>query len=342
MILKQFLSESHLGLLSGFWSLLFGHSKNNVLLLIALLFPGVHAESTNIQTLLQPSSSPLVTFRILFNTGAAYDPEGKEGVASLTASIIAEGGSQKMAYDEIIKQMYPLATSFNAQVDKEMTVFTGTTHIDNLQKYYKLIREMLLTPGFREDDFTRLKEDALNYLKVSLREGNDEELGKEELYNNIYNGGPYGHHTTGRISTLEKLTLQDVKSFYTSNYTRGNLVIGIAGGFPTDFPAQVRSDFQSLPSGDIQRIKAPAPKLESGLHIAIIQRDTRSTAFSLGFPIDVKRGDPDYPALALVASYFGQHRSSNSHLYQRLREARGLNYGDYSYIEYFPRGMFQF
>ena len=30
----------------------------------------------------------------------------------------------------------------------------------------------------------------------------------------------------------------------------------------------------------------------------------------------------------------------NSYLYQRLREARGLNYGDYAYIEYFPRGMF--
>jgi zinc protease len=43
----------------------------------------------------------------------------------------------------------------------------------------------------------------------------------------------------------------------------------------------------------------------------------------------------------LVVSYFGQHRSSNSYLYQRLREARGLNYGDYAYIEYFPRGMFQ-
>ncbi|HEV2762529.1 MAG TPA: hypothetical protein VGV38_05995, partial [Pyrinomonadaceae bacterium] len=37
-----------------------------------------------------------------------------------------------------------------------------------------------------------------------------------------------------------------------------------------------------------------------------------------------------------------QHRSSNSYLYQRIREARGLNYGNYSYIEYFPRGMFQF
>src|SRR6185295_5235361 len=60
------------------------------------------------------------------------------------------------------------------------------------------------------------------------------------------------------------------------------------------------------------------------------------------FPISLTRADADWPALAVAASYFGQHRSSNSYLYQRLREARGLNYGDYAYIEYFPRGMFQF
>jgi len=28
-------------------------------------------------------------------------------------------------------------------------------------------------------------------------------------------------------------------------------------------------------------------------------------------------------------------------LYDEMREKRGLNYGDYSYIEYFPRGMYQ-
>ena len=32
----------------------------------------------------------------------------------------------------------------------------------------------------------------------------------------------------------------------------------------------------------------------------------------------------------------------NSHLYQRIRKSRGMNYGDYAYIEYFPSGMFQF
>jgi zinc protease len=47
-------------------------------------------------------------------------------------------------------------------------------------------------------------------------------------------------------------------------------------------------------------------------------------------------------ALWLIRSYFGEHRSTNSYLFQRIREARGLNYGDYAYIEYFPRGMYQF
>jgi zinc protease len=225
-----------------------------------------------------------------------------------------------------------------------MTVFGGTTHIDNLGAYYKLVREMLLDPGFRQDDFARLKDEALNFLKTSLREENDEELGKEALYLNIYGPAhPYGHHNAGRVSALESMTLQDVKDFYAAHYTQANLVIGLAGGFPAGFSAQVKGDFAKLPAGDAaKRARIPPPELAPGLKIDIIQRETRSTAISLGFPISVTRSDPDWPALALATSYFGQHRSSNSYLYRRLREVRGLNYGDYAYIEYFPRGMFQF
>jgi zinc protease len=74
----------------------------------------------------------------------------------------------------------------------------------------------------------------------------------------------------------------------------------------------------------------------------MIDKPTRSVAYSFGFPIDVKRGDRDFPALLVAQSYLGQHRSSGGHLYDRIREVRGLNYGDYAYIEYFPRGMFLF
>jgi zinc protease len=298
--------------------------------------------SNKIADVLQPSHAPLVTFRILFNTGAASDPAGKEGVASLTAAMLAEGGSRAMSYDQIVEAMYPLATSFGWQVDKEMTVFSGTTHADNLEKYYGLIRDMLLDPGFREDDFARLKTNAVNFLSVSLRQGNDEELGKEYLYQLIYAGHPYAHHDMGTVSSLQKLTLEDVRAFYRDNYTQSNLVVGLAGGYPADFPARVEADFARLPAGKAAAKSFGQPRAERGTRIEIIKRETRATAISLGFPIPVNRSHKDWPALALVASYLGQHRSSVSHLYQRLRESRGLNYGDYAYVEYFPRGMFQF
>jgi zinc protease len=301
------------------------------------------SNTSKIATVLERTNSPLVSFRLLFMTGSADDPAGKEGVASLTAAMLAEGGSRALSYDEIVEAMYPMATSFNWQVDKEMTVFSGTTHVDNLEKYYGLVRDMLLDPGFREDDFARLKTNAVNYLKVSLSQGNDEELGKERLYNIIYAGHPYGHHNMGTVSSLERLTLDDVRAFYKRNYTRGDLVLGLAGGYPADFVSRVESDFAAkLPAGAASPKRFAQPAVAPGMRVEIIKRETRATAISMGFPIPVTRAHKDWPALALVASYLGQHRSSVSHLYQRLREARGLNYGDYAYVEYFPRGMFQF
>ena len=294
------------------------------------------------KNVLQPGNSPIVNFRIQFLTGSIDDPKGKEGLASLTAAMLAQGGSKNLTYDEINERFYPLATSFGWQVDKEMTTFTGATHVDNLDKYYGLISQMLLEPGFRQDDFKRLKDEAVNFLKVNLRQSNDEELGKERLYNIIYAGHPYGHHSMGTVSGLESITLEDIRAFYKRYYTQANLVVGLAGGFDEKFSGKMLADFAKLPKGGKEMNMLQQPKLETGMKIDIVQRETRATAISMGFPISVNRADKDYAALALVASYFGQHRSSNSYLYQQIRGKRGLNYGDYAYIEYFPRGMFQF
>jgi zinc protease len=294
------------------------------------------------QTLLLPSKDPLVTFRLLFNVGAANDPAGKEGLAFLTAQMISDAGSKAMKYEEIIQAMYPMATGFGSQIDKEMTVFTGTTHVDNLDKYYGIISGMLLDPGFRDDDFKRVKDDAINYIKVSLRENNEEELGKEQLYLDLYPGHPYGHLTAGALAALEKMTLDDVKGFYRSQYTRANLVLGMAGGYTDAFLSRVKGDMAKLPEGKASKVKLPEPAAPTGRRLTIIRKETRATAISLGFPIKVTRSDKDWIALDVVRSWLGQHRNSAAHLFQQIREIRGMNYGDYAYIEYFPRGMFQF
>src|SRR5262249_36172320 len=260
-------------------------------------WPSGEPERTQeMESVLLPSSSPIVTVRILFRIGSALDPEGREGVAALAAAVVSRGGSRPMSYEEIVKAMYPMATAFRSQVDKEMTVFAGQTHVDNLHGYYETVRDMLLNPGWRSDDFKRLRENAINYLKVSLRGNNDEELAKERLYNFIYEERPYGHENTGTVESLEGITLDDVKEFCQTCYRKANLLIGIAGGYPDDFPSRVECDFgTSLPTGIDPLLVFPQPKKINGLEMQVIEKETRGTAISLGFPIPVTRSHPDWP-----------------------------------------------
>jgi zinc protease len=304
--------------------------------LLLVLASCLHAETKLVE---RHSNSPLVTIRIVFLTGAAAEPADQAGVADLTASMLAQGGTREMTYKQILDAMFPMATNVSEQVDKEMTTFSAQTHIDNLDAFYKIFRAMLLDPGWREDDFRRLKDSALNYLRVTLRGNNDEELGKEALYKAIYEGTRYGQNNIGTVHSLEKMTLEDLKRFYAKTLRQANVTIGLAGGYSPAFAARVRKDFEG---GDRRADEAPQAKPIGRNRVLVIEKDTRSVAYSLGYPIDVKRGDADYPALLLAATYLGQHRASSGRLFQRMREARGLNYGDYAYIEYFPNGMYGF
>jgi zinc protease len=289
-----------------------------------------------------PSNSPLVDFRIVFLTGAAYDPPDKPGLANLTASQIAGGGTRELTYKQIVDAMFPMATYVSSQVDKEMVTFYGSTDIHNLEKYYRLLRGILLNPGWREVDLRRIKDRQINFLRVGLRESNEEELAKEVLYQTIYQGRPYGQQNTGTVSALQAMTMGDVRRFYESQFTQTNLVIGIGGGYPDGFPERVKKDFEALPKGAPTPRSMPPPKSAGSPQAILIEKQTRSVAFSLGTPIEVKRGDPDFLALLVAQSYLGQHRVSGGRLFDRMRDLRGLNYGDYAYIEYFPRGMFRF
>lgn len=287
------------------------------------------------------SSSPLVDVNLLFYTGAAADPEGKKGLAAITANMIARGGSESRSYKEIQKALYPIAGSFGVQIDKEMVSFRGRVNKDKVDEWYKIVSDQLLNPGWREDDFKRLKKEQLDGIKAGIKASNDEELGKEVLYSKLYQGHAYESYNYGDISDLEALTLEDLKAFYKAEFTQAKLNVGISGAMSDEAKAKLLKDLSTLPEGSEKRLTiADAPKLE-GRHATIVEKPAKSTAVSFGFPIDTIRSDKDWAALWLMRSYFGEHRNSNSFLYQRIRQIRGMNYGDYAYIEYFPRGMYQ-
>jgi zinc protease len=299
---------------------------------------------TPVSIVAQPSASaPLVDVAFVIHAGAAMDPPNRKGLASLTAAMITEGGSTTHTIQQINDAMYALASGFDAQVDKEMTRLSGQVHKDNLDTWYGLIRGQVLSPGWREQDFRRVKTQLVNSIRTSLVGNNDEELGKEVLYSEIYGREhPYGSLNLGHIGDIEATTLADVKKFYEDYYTINNVTVGLAGGYDDAFPARLAGDLQNLRAGTRVRPEIPsAPPLGANKAV-IVEKETPAVAVSLGIPVELRRGDPDWVALWLARSYLGEHRSTNAHLFQRIREERGMNYGDYAYIEYFPRGMFQF
>ena len=290
----------------------------------------------------QKTELPQLTIKLLFDVGAAWDPPGKEGLAALTAQMIADAGSKSLRIDEINKALYPIAGAFRAQVDKEMTAFTLSVHRDNWAQFAAVVLPQLLEPGFRTEDFERIRTRQLNALTIDLRSNNEEELGKEWLQNRLFAGTPYGHTVSGTVAALESITLDDVRAFASRHYTTGNLAVGINGGVTDEVTASLAAGLGRLPAGDTPRVTGVAAKAPQGYAVDIIAKDTRATAISFGHPIAVTRASPDFAALDVARAWLGEHRASMSHLYDRIREKRGMNYGDYAYIEAFPRGMFQF
>jgi zinc protease len=285
------------------------------------------------------AESPYVVFNIWIRAGSQNDPAGKEGLAAFTAAFLAQGATTSNSYQAILQQLYPMASGYGSSADKEMTVFTGRVHRDNLEQYYALFREALLAPAFGEDDFNRIRARTLNALERSRRYSRDEELSKELLFREAYRGTPYEHPVDGYVQSVRAITLADVRDFYRTRYLSNNLVVGLAGGYPDGFVERVRADFDRLPSGQVVAVPAPQPRMPDGVHVLIVEKETDATAISMGFPIPLLRGQPDFIPLMTANSWLGEHRNSFAQLYQVIRETRGMNYGDYSYIEAFPAGF---
>jgi zinc protease len=288
------------------------------------------------------NDSPLVDVVFTFRTGAASDPAGKKGLAQLTAAMLADGGSEFRDIETLNALYYPIATDVAVTVDKEMTKFSATVHRDNLEKWWQVFGEQLINPGFRQDDLERIKQTQINGIRVGLRSNNDEELGKEALYQMVY--GPdhaYGTLNLGKAADVQKLGLEDVRNFYRQNYGRGRMVVSIAGNYDDKVLRSMLSATMRLRQDDYNRIDAKAPPVATSRSAMVIQKETPAVAVSFGIPLDVKRGDADWAALWLARSWLGEHRSSAGRLYRTIREDRGMNYGDYAYIEYFPAGMFR-
>jgi zinc protease len=288
--------------------------------------------------LLNVPADPTISLSVQFAVGSQNDPPRKEGLAFLMGEMLVDAATETRSLDEILAALYPLAASYGMRVDVERTTLTGRVHRDNLTAFLELFTEAFLKPAFKADDFERVRNDAVNAIENTLRYSSDEELGKAALHDFVFRGTPYAHLSEGTVAGLKSITLEDVRAFYRSHFTRANVAIGVGGGFDQAVVARLEAAVGQLPAGSVK----PPPTIDvpsvEGRSAVFIDKPGADASISFGFPLDVRRGERDFYALWIANSWLGEHRNQSSHLFNVIRELRGLNYGDYSYIEEFPEG----
>jgi zinc protease len=313
-----------------------------LLLTLALTATAAAAELPQVVTLDSPAA--LLQVDVMVRAGSASDPEGMEGLAGLTAETLIEGSfgdpNKPITKDDLAEITRPWGSGAYPSVDvaKETTTFSMTVPKEVLDTYLaRVLKPMFTQPLFAAAELDRLRGETLEQLRSSRLE-QIELVGLVTLDNVIHARTSYAHPDIGTEKGLEKVTQDAVRSFYATYYTPENVVIGLSSSDPA-IVEKVRAALAGVgqleaPTLNRQRAEAPAPVRGRTVTILALP-NAISTGLHAGFPLSVTRADKDYWPLYIANIWFGTHRDGFSHLYEVIREQRGYNYGDYSYIEDF-------
>ncbi|MBW7887310.1 MAG: insulinase family protein [Bacteroidetes bacterium] len=320
---------------------LFMKHQGALLLIFSLLLTAILASSSPAQQLVELPIPKLnkVVIKLQFRNGSICDPKGKEGLTYATANLITQGGTKELSYSEIQDKIYPWAAGYGALVDKEVTTFTFQVPAEVLDQFYPILKGLLLEPAFAENDFHRIMKQQQNYVDQVIRASSDEEYSKKALEDFLFRGTNYQHMVQGTSEDVKNISLDDIKMQYKNFFTRNNLTIGIAGNYSPKFLASLKADMAKL-SNVTPVIPPPGKaKMPDGVNVEIIAKEGAfGSAIFTGTPLAVTRSDNDFAALMVANSYLGEHRKSYGVLYNKIRETRSMNYGDYSYIEWYQNG----
>ncbi|HET9870597.1 MAG TPA: pitrilysin family protein [bacterium] len=268
---------------------------------------------------LKDDSLPLVSCDLMIPGGAAAEPAGQEGVASLLAALLRDGGAGKLAPEAFDEALEDRGASMSAGADTEGFSAGFKCLAQDLPDVMGLFADMLRRPAF---DVGRLETD-----RAQLVDGLDrtqdvpDDLTRTLFYRALYGGHPYGR--TATPAEAAKLTRDEVTAFYRSQFGPRGAVLALSGDFDE---AKALARLGSL-FGDWKPQAAPAAYAEPkplGPKVYFYPKQVGQVFIRLGY-LGLKRHDPDDVPLQ-VANYILGGSGFASRLMAHIRSDRGLAY----------------
>ena len=265
---------------------------------------------------------PLVNIRILVRTGDYLEPETKTGVAGLTGSLLARGGTKSKTAEQMEERLAFLA----ANLDSGAGGTSGSLNLNLLSKDLdeglSILREVLTEPRFQDDKIALFKEQEMQ----GIRQRNDDSSsieGRERGFLAFGENFWGNRHTTQQ--SIESITRADLEEVHHKWFHPSNFVVAVSGDFDREkMIGKLDALFGNWPFKGEAPPAIPTNTQFAKPGIYIVNKDVNQGRVAMMLP-GIKRDDPDYFSVAIMNDILGGG-GFTSHIMARVRSDEGLAY----------------
>jgi predicted Zn-dependent peptidase len=272
--------------------------------------------------LMEQHEVPTINIAAVIPSGAVLDAE-KQGLASLTAKAL-QFGTKSYTKAQIEEQMDFIGASYNTYAGKELAGLSAKFAAKYQDKVLPIINELLTAPSFNEEEFSKEKKRILTQLERA-KESPRSVIGNY-WDNFMYGKHPYGNPVSGSVSSVQNLSIADVKSFYSKNYGPNGAAIAVVGDFKAkEMKAKISKLFGKWNNSvNTAAISSTIESPKEARVLLVNKSDARETTMLIGGK-GVSRNNPDFVAIEVVNTVLGGRFTS--WLNDELRVNSGLTYG---------------
>lgn len=267
--------------------------------------------------------------------GGMLDPEGKSGVAGMTAGLLVKGTKSRTA-DQIASERDFLAIRMGTGADTESASFNTYSLSKHFDKSLELLSDVLRNPTFPEDELQKMKMMRLSGIKQ--QQDDPQSLAFRRFYGSVFpKGHPYHQLSLeDEAANTSAITREDVASFYGKHYGPQTAVIVVVGDIDEqEALAKIRQYFGDWkPTGSAEKPQIPDTPLQSQIVKHVVQVPDKSQVdVVLGYSRGLKRSDPDFYAAMIMNHVLGGGGALGSRMGDVIRDEMGLVYTVYSGFE---------
>jgi zinc protease len=267
---------------------------------------------------------PLVDVAVFVGAGAAQDPPGKDGVASLTAATLKRGAG-KLSAEDVARAIESVGGTIGAAAGTDATIVTSEFLADDFATGLDLLRQVLREPAFARDEVRRARDEQAAALVAELEE--PAAIADKCFAAWLYGRHPYGRPLDGRRKTVPELGRGDVRDFYDRWYRPNDTIMVLVGDVRADDAvARIQAAFGDWkPRQDAIAVRAGAPEPVAARRVLLVDKpDATQTQIRVG-AIAMARRDPELLPAQVANTVLGG--GFTSQLIEELRVKRSLTYG---------------